>query len=437
MKNRHYFEGKIQSIQDIPLSQDLIALSIQEGHLQQLNGIVSSRKSPFQVTFQCTRCLTEETHHFATHFCLRCKSYCTYCRNCIRMGKITSCTQLVTWIGPRSEVNCELVMTWRGTLSDLQQQALDEWRGSIVARKSHMIHAVCGAGKTEIMFGAIELMLSRGERVAIACPRTDVILELAPRLQQAFESMRMDVLYGGSEKPSGLADLTLATTHQLYRFYQAFDHVIIDEADAFPYSADATLVTAVEKSLVLGGFIHYVSATPSKILHTDRKSLIAKRFHGHPLPVPRFEKALSYQKQLNRQKVPPALDKWIAYQLKKDRPFLIFFPTVRMLEDFPGTIERVHAEHPLRKELVQQLRDGKIKGLCTTTILERGITISNLQIAVLGAEKEIFTEQALIQIAGRAGRSADYPSGDVVFFHNGVTEEMRKAKQTIERLNRQ
>ncbi|WP_165767420.1 DEAD/DEAH box helicase [Tetzosporium hominis] len=437
MHHRHYFEGKIQPIEDVTLSQDSIALSLLEGDLDQIKGIEILRKSPFQVTFKCNRCLTQQPHHYATHYCLRCKCYCTYCRNCIRMGKITSCTQLFIWKGPRSDVQPEIVMTWKGTLSNLQQQALEEWRESIATGKSHMIHAVCGAGKTEIMFGAIELMLSRGERVAIACPRTDVILELAPRLQQAFESMRIDVLYGGSEKPIGLADLTLATTHQLYRFYRAFDHVIIDEADAFPYSADATLVTAVEKSLLPGGSIHYVSATPSKILHTDRKSLVAKRFHGHPLPVPRFQKALSYQKHLTRQKVPPALDKWIAFQIEMDRPFLIFFPTVRTLEDFPGNMERVHAEHPFRKELVQQLRDGKIKGLCTTTILERGITISNLQIAVLGAEQPIFNEQALIQIAGRAGRSAEFPTGDVVFFHNGVTEDMRRAKSAIERLNLQ
>ena len=437
MKNRHYFEGKIQPFEDIPLSQDTIALYLQEGCLEQLKGIESSRKSPFQVTFKCNRCLSKNPYHFATHYCLRCSGYCTYCRNCIRMGKISSCTQLIIWKGPRSEVQPESSLTWKGTLSDLQQQALEEWKGSIATGKSHMIHAVCGAGKTEIMFGALQLMMSRGERVAIACPRTDVILELAPRLQQAFESLRIDVLYGGSEKPIGLADLTLATTHQLYRFHQAFDHVIIDEADAFPYSADTTLVAAVEKSLVAGGFIHYVSATPSKHLHTDCKSLLAKRFHGHPLPVPRFQKALSYKKHLTRQKVPPVLDKWIAYQLEMERPFLIFFPTVRMLEDFPGNMERVHAEHPFRKELVQQLRDGKIKGLCTTTILERGITISNLQIAVVGAEQPIFTEQALIQIAGRAGRSAEFPTGDVVFFHNGVTEDMRRAKSAIERLNMQ
>lgn len=437
MKNRHYFEGKIQPIEDVPLSQDSFVLYLLEGYLEQFKGIETSRKSPFQVTFKCNRCLTREPQHFATHFCLRCENYCAYCRNCIRMGKITRCTQLIIWKGPRSEVQPEPVMTWLGTLSDLQQQALKEWKESIAAGKSHMIHAVCGAGKTEIMFGALELMLSRGERVAIACPRTDVILELAPRLQQAFESMRIDVLYGGSEKPIGLADLTLTTTHQLYRFHQAFDHVIIDEADAFPYSADATLVTAVEKSLLPGGFIHYVSATPSKILRTDCKSLLAKRFHGHPLPVPRFQKALSYQKHISRQKIPPALDKWIANQKEQNHPFLIFFPTVRMLEDFPGNMERVHAEHPFRKELVQQLRDGTIKGLCTTTILERGITITNLQIAVLGAEQPIFTEQALIQIAGRAGRAAEYPTGDVVFFHNGVTEDMRRAKRTIEGLNRQ
>lgn len=63
---------------------------------------------------------------------------------------------------------------------------------------------------------------------------------------------------------------------------------------------------------------------------------------------------------------------------------------------------KVHAEDPGRKEKVAAFRKGEIPLLVTTTILERGVTVKNLQVAVLGAEEEIFSESALVQIAGGA-----------------------------------
>ncbi len=76
----------------------------------------------------------------------------------------------------------------------------------------------------------------------------------------------------------------------------------------------------------------------------------------------------------------------------------------------------MHAEDPKRKEKVLAFRRGQIPILVTTTILERGVTVPNIDVAVLGAEQPIFTESALVQIAGRVGRSAQYPTGDVRFF---------------------
>ncbi len=39
----------------------------------------------------------------------------------------------------------------------------------------------------------------------------------------------------------------ISTTHQLLRYKDAFDVMIVDEVDAFPYSADQTLQFAVQK----------------------------------------------------------------------------------------------------------------------------------------------------------------------------------------------
>ncbi len=108
-----------------------------------------------------------------------------------------------------------------------------------------------------------------------------------------------------------------------------------------------------------------------------------------------------------------------------------------LFQEMNAHIDSVHAEDPLRKEKVMRMRNNEIPILLTTTILERGVTIPNIDVAVLGAEEKIFTESALVQIAGRVGRSSDYPTGDVVYFHFGRTTEMINALLHIEKMNKE
>lgn len=62
----------------------------------------------------------------------------------------------------------------------------------------------------------------------------------------------------------------------------------------------------------------------------------------------------------------------------------------QLLKGLDNRIDGVHAEDSMRKEKVASFRKGDIPLLVTTTILERGVTVKNLQVAVLGAEEEIF-----------------------------------------------
>ena len=108
-----------------------------------------------------------------------------------------------------------------------------------------------------------------------------------------------------------------------------------------------------------------------------------------------------------------------------------------ILQKLNTLIESVHAEDPNRKEKVMKMRNKEIPLLLTTTILERGVTFPNIDVAVIGSEDRIFTESALVQIAGRAGRSSDYPTGDVAFFHYGKTEAMVSARKQIIMMNKE
>ncbi|MEI4769586.1 DEAD/DEAH box helicase family protein [Psychrobacillus sp. FJAT-51614] len=349
---------------------------------------------------------------------------------------MSSCSELLLWNKEHARGANGHVFEWNGQLTPLQQKASEELLASVQQNKSHLLHAVCGAGKTELLFPSIFASLQEGKRVCVAAPRTDVILELFPRFQKVFPKTTIHALYGGAPDQEGFAELVLATTHQLYRFKNAFDVAFVDEADAFPYYADETLRLAVTKAAKKDAAIHYVTATPTKSLKTINQSILSRRYHGHDLPVPRFDSLWGYTRQLNRGKVPTKLQQWIEDKSKNNIPFLVFLPTIEMLENFPGNLPRVHAEHPDRKETVMQLREKKIPGLLTTTILERGITIENVHVAVVGAEQKIFTSSALIQISGRVGRSFQYPKGDIVFFHHGITHEMDEAKEAIEGWNK-
>lgn len=434
-----------------PFSQEKIDKYIEKSYFKVKPAIAIKFANDWlrRKTYFCNRCHNSNQQEFVEFECARCETICVYCRHCINMGRMSSCTGLLLWNGPIPNFSKKHVFNWEGSFTPLQQKASEELKGSIIQKRNHLLHAVTGAGKTEILFPAVYHCLKEGLRVCVATPRTDVVLELFPRFQKVFPNTIFHAYYGNAPKQSGLAQLVLATTHQLYRFENTFDVVIVDEADAFPYNFDKTLQKAVIKVKKDEAPIALVTATPSaEILYKVKKegwgySFIPKRYHGYPLPVPRYEPLWFYEKQINKGRLPKKLIKWVEERLKRDEPFLIFFPTIGLMEkatplfrNLHENIVSVHAEDPKRKEKVLKLRKGEVPGLLTTTILERGITIKNLQVAVVGAESKIFTSSALIQISGRVGRNANFPKGDIVFFHHGITVEMDAARMEITRLNK-
>lgn len=432
-----FFAGRIWLRQFCPFPEEEIHSALESGMLKLVKGIAESR--------QCARCLEKSADKIRAYYCSNCETECFYCRHCLQMGRISSCTELITWAGPSSTPPITHSFDWNGVLSPSQKQASMEVSESVSNNFSHLVYAVCGAGKTELLFPAIFKALQDGKRICIAAPRIDVVLELSPRIRAAFRKTVVHTLYSGSPDEPGYASIIIATTHQLYRFQQAFDFMIVDEADAFPYSYDAALQRAVNKALKEEASILYVSATPSNQLlkSVPRQSRLFQRFHGYPLPVPRYDSLWNYKKTFARHKIPGKLKKWVEEQMQRNKPFMLFFPTIEMMDaavllfkELDQRVEAVHAEDPLRKEKVMKLRENQSPGILTSTILERGITVPNVQVAVVGADERIFDASALIQIAGRVGRSADFPTGEVVFFHNGISKEMDNAKRLIVAYNK-
>ncbi|WP_308636650.1 helicase-related protein [Paenibacillus silvisoli] len=319
------------------------------------------------------------------------------------------------------------------------------------APRKFLLWAVTGAGKTEMIFPLIEACLKHGGKALIATPRRDVVLELDPRIRRAFPANAVVTLYRGSEQRWEQGEITLATTHQLFRFHQGFDLVIIDEIDAFPYHNDAMLHYAADKVCKPGSVNILLSATPPAELR--RAATLGRlahvrvpvRFHRHPLPVPVQRQIPSVRKMLDKRILPGELLKSLRRSLNRGAQLFVFVQQIRDVEPlverlrraFPETtIDGTSSKDPDRSNKVTRFRDRSIRMLVTTTILERGVTIPMSDVFILDADGKLFDDASLIQMAGRAGRSKDDPAGAVYFFGSARTHSQHSAIRQIKSMNR-
>ncbi|HHY74199.1 MAG TPA: DEAD/DEAH box helicase [Bacillus bacterium] len=446
---QQHLQGKKLLLDEIPFPLTEIHEHYLNGYIQYNYGIIKKQNN----VLECQRCGNQSQFLFAEFNCARCQEKsCTYCRNCIMMGRVSQCTPLITWTGPsKLSTPNQAILNWSGQLSPGQQKASNKVVEAIGNNKDLLVWAVCGSGKTEVLFQGIQTALQQRKQVCVTTPRTDVVLELTPRLKQVFPNTTIISLYGGSEDRRKSAQLTISTTHQLLRYYKNFDVIIIDEVDAFPYSADKSLQYAVQQAKKEMAAMIYLTATPDEEFKQKSKRglintvTIPARYHRHPLPVPVFKWCGDWKKRLKKNKaIPTNIQAWVTTHLQTKKQAFLFVPhietlyeVVSILKKLHPSIEGVHSEDPKRKEKVQAFRDGTIPLLVTTTILERGVTIPNTDVAVLGAEDSIFTESALVQIAGRVGRSPKYPTGDVIFYHHGKTKAIVAARAQILKMNKE
>ncbi|NGP44945.1 DEAD/DEAH box helicase family protein [Bacillaceae bacterium SIJ1] len=396
----------------------------------------------------CRRCGNQQMSSFYSHTCAYCGKLSTYCRRCLQLGRSDTCTLLYRWPAHASHVKQKVQLVWSGELTAQQLYASELISDTIDGGEKLTVWAVCGSGKTEMLFAGIAKALSEGKRVAIASPRSDVIRELAPRLRAVFPQVPMAALYAGTLDVVKDQALLLCTTHQLLRFFAAFDCIIIDEVDAFPYAMDDMLQFAVKQAAKPRCAIIYLTATPSQEMKQQIKQKklavvrIPARYHGKPLPEPTFQRLLFGERHFQQQRIPLGLKKRLNRWLDERRPVFLFVPTVKDVAAMVELVQRitpkvagVHAEDAERIEKVQAFRKQEIAVLVTTSILERGVTIPYVAVAVWQAHHAIFTESALVQICGRVGRSIDDPLGDIVLFHEGLTKDMLAARSHIQDMN--
>lgn len=401
-----------------------------------------ARALPLRDKRACPRCASpyEEEHQLPNG------SF--YCRECILLGRVQSDQELYYF--PQEDFPRQQSLNWQGQLTPFQAQISQALCQAVDEKRPSLVHAVTGAGKTEMIYAVVAKVLDRGGTVCIATPRIDVCIELHKRLVQDF-NCPIALLHGESEAYFR-TPLVIATTHQLLKFYQAFDLLIIDEVDAFPYADNPMLYHAVDQSTKEGGLQLFLTATSTDELDKKVKAgslqrlSLPRRFHGNPLVVPRKIWMSGFEKKIEKNQLPQVLINHIAQQRKTSYPLLLFAPEIKTGQRVAGVLAKLFPEERIgfvssqtenRLEVVEAFRKKELTILVSTTILERGVTFPCVDVMVVEANHRLYTSSSLVQIGGRVGRSMERPTGDLLFFMEGSNRAIEKAIAEIKTMNQE
>ncbi len=354
---------------------------------------------------KCDRCLNEDPQYFYYYH----GHY--YCRKCIEYGKSRILSKEFD-PGPQVDyyLNYELTPMQKAISKTLVERYQNH--------QDTVLKAVCGAGKTEMIYEVIKYALNKGQRVCFTTPRKELVIEIATRIKRQFKHIEPTVVYGGhSQTDEG--QFIVCTTHQLYRYRHYFDLLILDEYDAFPYYHNEVLENILKTS-IRGHYI-FMSATLK-----EGDINILSRYHQNPIPVPRCIVALH------------AINIFLMLrQVKKyehdNKPVLIFVPTIAQTKKVSRFLKIIAVNHGVASSkcdhihgLIDRLKKHQLSAIVTTTILERGITIANIQVIVFHGEHQVFSKETLIQIAGRAGRIQPYVDGQITIYTCRKTKAIRQ-----------
>lgn len=430
----HYHNGKIFSLKQLINHNIKVHHLITSPYVTTILPIITTNKK-----YKCLICDNDNKDKFFKY--KNSFNYDTvYCKNCLQFGISNNINFYFTINIPHKEItNLALPPT---KLSIPQKEISDKLVTNIKNKKNTLVWAVCGAGKTEIIYKTIFENIILGHKMCIAIPRKDVVKELAIRIQTAF-NIEINILHGDN-KTLNSSNLYIMTTHQLKNYYNFFDLIILDEVDAFPYNGDKILEYFLKKSLKKDAPILFLSATPSKKIQkfSDIVHTLPIRYHQHLLDIPKIviNKKLIFQ--LERLIICDTLKNFLDNSLASHRRILLFVPTIKLIKPVQKMLA-ANKYSTISVSSIDKARDKKIKQfknwehniMITTTILERGVTFDYLDVCVFYSNHGHFTKEALIQIAGRVGRKHYDPAGEILFLASEKTKIMNTAKAEIIYMN--
>ncbi|GKU76830.1 helicase-related protein [Paenibacillus sp. L3-i20] len=207
---------------------------------------------------------------------------------------------------------------------------------------------------------------------------------------------------------------------------------------------------AANKCCKLGVSRILLSATPPRELQVAVKrgklahARVPVRYHRHPLPVPKLVRTVTVKQMLDTDKMPNGLYDALRKSINRGAQIFVFVQRIALVERLAAlmrlklqfaAVAATSSKDPERAQKVKDFRNGDIRILVTTTILERGVTIPKSDVFILDADGGLFDEASLVQMAGRAGRSANDPNGQVYFFAKERNQSQIRALRHIRAMN--
>ena len=184
----------------------------------------------------------------------------------------------------------------------------------------------------------------------------------------------------------------------------------------------------------------FLTATPdaelkARVRKGDLYQLeLNERPHGHPIPVPQLKTG-------SRPLLFLYLIRWL--RSHAEHPRMVFVPTIAMANVLAKLLKAVFTETMVltsktdkRDDEIARYRKQRHGIVVTTTVLERGVTVPGVDVCVFEAGHRVFDEAALIQMAGRAGRSFQFPTGSVLFLTRKRSALAEQCIREIEEANR-
>lgn len=367
--------------------------------------------------YYCPNCGTRVVDHFLIF------KNKIICRQCLMFSGILASAKNIKCLNSHYQLKYPLT-----TNQQLASQKILKYTKN---NQSVLVHAVCGAGKTELVIETISYLLSQNLKVGWAIARVSVVLEISQRLKQIFKQNTIIALYGGHSLYLN-GDIVVLTTHQLYRYQNYFDCLIIDEPDAFPFKGSQVLWHLMEKSCC--GTKIFLTATPDLKLKSlvNQKQLalvtLNQRPSLRPLPTPKLLIGFKWLIWI-----------WVYYYYQKFKhgKTLFFVPSISL-----GACLSKYLKIPFLSSLttnlaieINKFRNQTQGAIITTAILERGVTFSSINVVVVLACHSVFDAASLVQISGRVGRDINSNIGECIFLANKKTQEIEECLNLITTAN--
>ena len=374
---------------------------------------------------KCVRCGNDDPRYFHEG------SKGTYCRKCVRFKRIL----LDEEISPKAYEVGYGAEEYRFSFAlTKDQERASKQCLSLIRKSDVLLQCVCGAGKTEITVETISAFLKEKKKVCYAISRREVVIELSKRFSRLFPMADIVSVFGGHHE-TVTGDLIICTTHQLFRYFETFDLLIIDEADAFPLSGDRTLYEIALRSCK--GHVIYSTATVDDTLLSVLKTRpyetvnLYVRPSYKPLPVPRSFTLPSF--------FLPAVLFMILRKTK--RQTIVFVPRrslaktlYRLFRPF-FSCTYVTADLPERDEHIRMFREREVEHIFATSVLERGITIRGVEVVIYNVKGGVFSSSSMVQMLGRVGRGIEDTGGNCYILSDHIDKEVRKTLDYLKEAN--